>query len=64
MLCALNLYVSGGTYSLTGLFTLEFFPAICGEEIVKEIFFFILRFDAWPGIRTRALHPISQHTTY
>ena len=26
--------------------------------------FFLLRFDAWSGIRTRALRLISQHSTY
>ena len=30
----------------------------------KYCFFFIFRFDAWPGIRTRPLRLIRQHTTY
>ena len=68
MLCALILYVSGGTYSLTSApndrfyletfygnfyFLSEFLPEICWEEIAEEIFFIII-FDDWPGIRTQA----------
>ena len=77
MLCALILYMSDRTYSLTSTpndrflrnfswqFYLlsEFFPEICWEEVAEEIFF-IFRFDALIGIRTRALRLISQHTTY
>ena len=43
----------------------ELLPEICWEEKAEEIYiFFIFRFTAWPGIRTRALGLISQHTTY
>ena len=41
----------------------EFLPEISWEEITEEILFEFC-FDAWPGIRTRALRLISQHTTY
>ena len=42
----------------------EFLAEINWEKILKEIFFFILSFDAWSGIRTRALSLINQHTIY
>ena len=38
----------------------EFLPEICWEEV----FFYILRFDVWPGVWTQALCLISQHITY
>ena len=35
-----------------------FLLGIWWEKIAKEIFFFIFRFDGWPGIQTRTLRPI------
>ena len=69
--------MSGGTYNLTstlnnrflrnfcmtGLLLSEILPEICWKEIAKDILFFILRFDAWRGIRTRSLSLINQHAT-
>ena len=78
MLCALSLYLSGGTYSLTSttndillrnifmaiLYLLsEFLPDICWEKIVEEIFAYF-RFHVWFGIWTRALRLIWQHIIY
>ena len=68
MLCALILYVSGGTLQfnvaserqifekvLHGGFILlaEFLPEICWVEVVAEIFSCCC-FDTWSGIRTQA----------
>ena len=49
---------------MAGYFLSEFLPKICWEEIGEDVFFFIFRFDAWPGIGTRVLRLISQHTIY
>ena len=48
MLRVLILYISGGTYSLKA----------------TPKYFFVLSFDVWPGVRTLALHLISQQTAY
>ena len=76
---ALILYMNGGTYNLTstqnddflrnlfmaGLFTPRVFERnLLRENSRRYIFFFIFRFDVWPGIRTQALRLISQHTSY
>ena len=42
----------------------EFLPEICWEEKADQIFFFIFRFDVWPGIWNRALRLLSQYSTY
>ena len=65
MLCALILYVSGGTYSLTStpndrffmavLYTLRIFARnLLRESRRRNIFLFYFIFDDWPGIRTQA----------
>ena len=41
----------------------EFWPEIYWGEVAEEIFSYI-HFDVWPGVWTRALLVISQHTTY
>ena len=67
MLCALISYMNGGSYSLTqtlndrslrnsfvtDLFALKIFARYLPRQITKNICFF--RFNAKPGIRTRAL---------
>ena len=68
MLCALILYISGGTYSLKSTpndrFLRSFFllseilSDICWEEIAEEIFSYF-RFDFWPEV-----WHTNQHTTY
>ena len=51
MLCALILYMTGGTYSLKStpndkafhgnfIYSREFLPEICKEEVAEEIFLF------------------------
>ena len=44
----------------------EFLPEICWDEETKppKKYFFIFRFDVWPGIWTESFRLISQHTTY
>ena len=72
MLCKLILYVSGRTCSLTSnpndRFVRNFFMAGFCEKSAEmqspKKYFFMFCFDAWPGIRTRALCLISQLTTY
>ena len=79
MLWALIFYVSEGTYGLmstpndrflrkffvAGLFTLRALARnLVREKRRRNVFFSYFGFDAAPGIRTRALHLISQHITY
>ena len=79
MSCVVILYVNSGIYSLTStpndrflrnfsrrVYLLsEILSEICWEEIARKyFFFFIFRFDIWPGILTPPLNLISQHTTY
>ena len=42
----------------------EFCQKSAERKSPKKYFFFIFRFDVWPGARTLALRLISQHTTY
>ena len=45
------------------IYSVEFLPEICWEEIAEEIIF-VFCFDIWPGARILALRLISQHATY
>ena len=78
MLCAIILFVNGGTYNLTSTLKdrfvwetfswqsyllLDFLPDISWEDIAEEVFSHFWS-DAWPGILNRTLRLISQHTTY
>ena len=48
---------------MAGIYLLsEFFQKTAERKSPKK-YFFIFRFDGWPGIRTRALRLIIQHTT-
>ena len=76
MLWALVLCKSGGTYSLKSttnerilrnfyiLYTLKILARNMLTRNHPRNIFFLFRFDAWPGIWTRALRLISQYTFY
>ena len=77
MLCALILYMSGGTYTLKSTpndrFLRKFFMAIIftfrvfARNLLKDKrrkILFVFCFDAWPGARSLSFPLIGHHTTY
>ena len=77
MLCILVLCISGGSYSLKSTPNYIFFEKLfmviyllskfLPESVEKQTpmkYFFLFRFDVWPGARTLVLRLLSQHTTY
>ena len=72
MLCVLILYISVRDLQFKVdserqiffiIYSWEFLPEICWEEMADELLF-VFCFDVWPRARILALRLISQHTTY
>ena len=78
VVCVNFLYISGGTYSLKSTPNDRFWETIHGHFFIysqsfcqksaerksPKKYFFVFRFDVWPGTRTLAFRLINQHTTY